>query len=198
MIARDVHQTFAVGKMKEVLIVKSVVINVRCHPCTTSIWPLSISLSLSSGFLPPPCSSPPSFSFSLHPTSALSVSFPLIIPYLYLGPFGSQWRYLACSDWVETPPNLITQSVGRGTKEVAMAVSLHTARIPFGLPLSVTSFTSRSSVISLPPILTSVRYLPSFLSFSLSLPLFLSLLLRPLSPTKGYWHWGIKPLAIRL
>lgn len=149
--------------------------------------------SLSSGFLSSSCS--PFFSFSLHPTSAPSVSFPLIIPYLYLGPFGSQWRYLAFSDWVETPPNLITQSVGRGTKEVAMAVSLHTARIPFGLPLSVTSFTSRSPIISLPSILTSARYLPSFLSFPLFILLFLSLLLRSLSPTKaatdieGLNHW---------
>lgn len=38
------------------------------------------------------------FLFPLHPTSDLSISLPLIIPYLYLGPFGSQRRYLACSD----------------------------------------------------------------------------------------------------
>lgn len=185
------------GRTKETLIVESVVINVQRHPCTTSIWPLPIS----SFFLSPSLSfsllCSPFFSFSLHPTPTPSVSFPLIIPYLYLSPFGSQWRYLACSDW-ETPPNLITQSVGRGTKEVAMAVSLHTARIPFGLPPSVTSFTSHPPVISLPSSLTSVRYLPSFLSLSVYLSIYLSLFLPSFSYQSGYWHWGIKPLAIRL
>lgn len=113
---------------KEALIVESVVINVRRHPRATSVEPLLLSLSLFSPLsLTQSSLFVLSFSFSLHPASAPSVSFPLIIPYLYLGPFGSQWRYLACSDWVETPPNLITQSVGRGAKEVAMAVSLHTA-----------------------------------------------------------------------
>lgn len=55
----------------------------------------------------------------LHPTSTQcwtpSVSLPLIIPYLYVGPFGSQWRYLASSDEVDAS-YLITQSVGQ-TKE---------------------------------------------------------------------------------
>lgn len=59
-----------------------------------------------------------------------------------------------------------------------MAVSLHTARIPFGLPPSVTSFTSHPPVISLPSSLTSVRYLPSpplSLSVSICLSIHLSL-----------------------
>lgn len=119
-----------------------------------------------------------SFSFSLHPVFAPSVSFLLIIPYLYLGPFGSQWRYLACSDWVETPPNLITQSVGRGAKEVAMAVSLHTA-CTFRSPLSR-------------------QFLPSlflFLLFSLPSAIFLFFSLSPFLRTEadtdieGLNHW---------
>lgn len=112
---------------KEALIVESVVINVRRHPRAISVEPPFLPLSLSLFCLTPARVHPLFLIFSSSSLRAPSVSFPLIIPYLYLGPFGSQWRYLACSDWVETPPNLITQSVGRGAKEVAMAVSLHTA-----------------------------------------------------------------------
>jgi len=87
-IAQSAAQTRGT-EAKEDLIVESVVINVQRHPCAISIGaslPLSLSLSLSPSFPPRPSS----FSFSLHPAAAPSVSLPLIIPYLYLGPFGSQ------------------------------------------------------------------------------------------------------------
>lgn len=139
-------------------------------------------------FLPVSCR--PSYStisFPPHPASALSISLPLIIPYLYLGPFGSQWRYLARSDWAETPPNLITQSVGQGTKEVATAVSLRTA-------CTFLSFNLRS------PLSYHPLSIPSF--FSPFCPLFAASLSPSISSSRSkpgeHWRWGIKPLPIRL
>ena len=183
---------------ESVLIVKSVVINVRCHPCATSVGPLlylsfSLFVSLSLSLFLYLSSRLFSFSFSLHSVFAPSVSFLLIIPYLYLGPFGSQWRYLACSDWVETPPNLITQSVGRGVKEVAMAVSLHTA-CTFRSTLSVVtpiSLSIASPSISLSPFPSYSHFL-GFHYLPLLLP---SHLLPSFPPTEadtdieGLNHW---------
>ena len=147
------------------------------------------------------CRSSSASSFPLHPTSGLSIPLPLIIPYLYLGPFGSQRRYLACSDWAETPPNLITQSVGQGMKEVATPVSLRTVYFSLSLSLSL-SFS-----------LVSTLFLSFSLSFHhdvllrcsgqlLSLPVPRTFAALPifLVPFEGgkHWHWGIKPLPIRL
>lgn len=69
MIARSAHQTLAVnGDEGEALIVKSVVINVRRHPCATSVGPLPLSLSHSLFCLSPPLS----LSFSHLLSSSLS------------------------------------------------------------------------------------------------------------------------------
>lgn len=156
------------------------------------LFSLPLTLSFALIFFPTLRSS--SFSFSLHPTAVSSISLPLIISYLYLGPFGSQWRYLACLDWAETPPNLITQSVGRGAKEVAMAVSLHTACTFRSTSLGNSHRASPHPIIFLPPILIPF---PIFVPLipSVFLCLFLCPFAPSLPPTKagtdieGLNHW---------